>query len=229
MPQRASRDYLESSVATCSGDQTHDRRPLRSEPMPTWTLLILAVGLSADACAVAMGRGLLLRDGIATTALVLGGAFGLAQGVMPVIGWLLGQTFADHVSSVAPWIAFVLLTGVGVKMIHDALGSSDHHDGTRASTGSSGATTAARSGRPARSEILILAIATSLDALAVGVSLAMLDVSIWWTSLTIGVVTATLCSAAVFIGHKVGSRFRGPAEVGGGLILLVIAVRVLII
>lgn len=196
--------------------------------MPTWTLLILAVGLSADACAVAMGRGLLLRDGIAATALVLGGAFGLAQGVMPMIGWLLGQTFADHVSSFAPWIAFMLLTGVGIKMIHDALGPSDRNDSDEAATGRSVVTTSARDGRPARGEILVLAIATSLDALAVGVSLAVLDVSIWWTSLTIGVVTATLSSAAVFIGHKVGSRFRGPAEVSGGLILLAIAVRVLI-
>lgn len=196
--------------------------------MSIWTLLILAVGLSADAFAVALGKGLRLRRDVSSAALILGGAFGLAQGAMPVTGWFLGSTFADHVSGFAPWIAFVLLAAVGIKMLHESLTASDGDTEPGREIGSGGAREPANGHGLKASEVIVLAIATSIDALAVGVSMAVLDVSIWWASAVIGVVTFTLATVAVYIGHTVGTRFRTPAEVLGGLILVGIGISVLL-
>lgn len=188
--------------------------------MSTWTILILAVGLAADAFAVSIGKGLLVREDVSRVALLLGGTFGLAQGIMPVFGWLLGSTFADRVHRFAPWIAFVLLAVVGVKMLHEAISRTDDVDVQRGGGGPDHWRNL--------TEILILAIATSIDAMAVGVSLAVLDVSIWFVSAVIALVTFALCSAAVFIGYTVGSRYRRPAEIVGGLALVGIGVHVLV-
>lgn len=189
--------------------------------MPTWTLLILAVGLSADAFAIAIGKGLRVRDDVTIAALILGGAFGLAQGTMPILGWFLGATFADRVSGFAPWIAFFILIAVGIKMLHESMSGGGGADAIPDPD------TAGRGHGLRLSEVAILAIATSIDAFAVGVSLAVLDVSIWWTSAVIGVVTFTLCAVAVFIGHAVGARFRTPAEVLGGFVLIGIGISVI--
>lgn len=185
--------------------------------MSTWTLLVLAIGLSADAFAISVGKGLQVSDGVATAALILGGAFGLAQAVMPILGWLFGNTFAERVSRFAPWIAFIILVAVGLKMLYEVF-TPDDDDVTTPTVGHGLGMT----------EVIVLAVATSIDALAVGVSMAVLDVSIWWTAATIGIVTFCLSATAVVIGHHAGTRFRRPAEIVGGLILIGIGIRVLI-
>lgn len=181
--------------------------------MSFYSLAVLALGVSADAFAVALGKGLQVKRYIPLVALILAAAFGLAQAMMPLLGWFLGTSFARLISPVDHWIAFGLLAGIGLKLIWEAVHPDQDTEGEF---------------RLRIKEIIILAVATSIDALAVGVSLAVLDVSILLAITTIGVITFASAYAAVFIGHHVGSRFRTPAEIMGGLILIGIGASVLV-
>lgn len=183
--------------------------------MSLGTLLVLALGVSADAFAVALGKGLQVRSSVVRSAFLLAVAFGLAQAIMPLLGWLLGSTFAELIAPIDHWVALVLLAGAGGKMVWEAL-----RPGNVERQGNG----------PALSvrEIMVLAAATSIDALAVGVSLAVVDIAIWVTVAVIGAVTFILSFAAVFIGHRVGARFRRPAEFVGGAILIGIGVQIFI-
>ena len=181
--------------------------------MTTWTLLLIALGVSADAFAVALGKGLSLRtlrvrDAL-TVALVCGGF----QALMPVIGWLLGTGLERWITTFDHWIAFGLLAAIGAKMIWEAFQADD--------------AAAPESGLRWR-ELLVLGVATSIDALAVGISLAVLDVDLLAAAATIGAVTAAVCFAGVYVGHRVGLALRRPAEVAGGLLLIVIGASILI-
>lgn len=181
--------------------------------MTTWTLLLVALGLSADAFAVALGKGLSLRRLRASQAWAIALTFGGFQGLMPVVGWLLGASLADRIKAVDHWIAFGLLAAIGAKMLWEALhGDDDVEPAT---------------GLKVR-ELLVLGVATSIDALAVGVSLAFLEAHVGLAALTIGVVTVAVSFAGVLIGHRVGLRLRRPAEIAGGLILVAIGVRILL-
>ncbi len=189
--------------------------------MSPWTLFLLALGVSADAFAVALGKGLQLRAHVLRTALVFATAFGLAQAIMPLLGYLLGSTFAEAIAPFDHWISFGLLALVGGKMLWEALTpdapvDADHpahvHD-----------TEAFRA-----REVVLLAVATSIDALAVGVSFAFLDVNVWVAIAAIGFVTFALSFAAVFVGFRLGTRFRRPAEILGGLVLIGIGVQILV-
>lgn len=155
------------------------------------------------------------------TALVFATAFGLSQAIMPLLGWLLGSTFADAIAPWDHWISFGLLALVGGKMLWEALSpdapvDAEHpehvHD------------TEAFSGR----EVVLLSIATSIDALAVGVSFAFLNVDVAIAVTTIGLVTFALSFLAVFVGYRIGTRFRRPAEIVGGLVLIGIGTQILI-
>lgn len=196
-------------------------RPTLEPAISPWTLLLLALGVSADAFAVALGKGLQLRAHVLRTALVFATAFGLAQAVMPLLGWLLGSTFAEAIAPFDHWISFGLLALVGGKMLWEALTPEAPAD----------------TEHPAHvhdieafrmREVVLLAIATSIDALAVGVSFAFLDVNVWIAIAAIGVVTFVLSFAAVFVGYRLGTRFRKPAEIVGGLVLIGIGVQILI-
>lgn len=195
--------------------------PFRGAVISAWTLLLLALGVSADAFAVALGKGLQLRAHVLRTALVFATAFGLSQAIMPLLGWLLGSTFADAIAPWDHWISFGLLALVGGKMLWEALSpdapvDAEHpehvHD------------TEAFSGR----EVVLLSIATSIDALAVGVSFAFLNVDVAIAVTTIGLVTFALSFLAVFVGYRIGTRFRRPAEIVGGLVLIGIGTQILI-
>ena len=195
--------------------------PFRGAVISAWTLLLLALGVSADAFAVALGKGLQLRAHVLRTALVFATAFGLSQAIMPLLGWLLGSTFADAIAPWDHWISFGLLALVGGKMLWEALSpdapvDAEHpehvHD------------TEAFSGR----EVVLLSIATSIDALAVGVSFAFLNVDVAIAVTTIGLVTFALSFLAVFVGYRIGTRFRRPAEILGGLVLIGIGTQILI-
>lgn len=182
--------------------------------MSLWTLLLIALGVSADAFAVALGKGLHLRRLTRRDALSLSLAFGLFQALMPVVGWLLATGFRERITEWDHWIAFGLLGLIGGKMIHEALtsGSDDEPDAE---------------GIGVR-ELLLLSFATSIDALAVGISFAFLDVAIGPAAVLIGVVTAAVSLAGVLIGHRAGLRFRKPAEIAGGVILIGIGTRILL-
>ncbi len=185
--------------------------------MSFWSLLVVAVGVSADAFAVALGKGVQVRTAVLRVALVVAGAFGLAQAVMPLLGWLLGSAFAAAIAPFDHWIAFVLLAAIGGKMLWEAFGPQRGDD-------EPAATASALSLR----EIALLALATSIDALAVGVSFAFLNVPLWVAVVSIGLVTFALSFAAVFVGHRIGTRWRKPAEIIGGLVLIGIGTQILI-
>ncbi|MFB9313484.1 manganese efflux pump MntP family protein [Nocardioides plantarum] len=177
------------------------------------TLFLIAVGLSADAFAVALGKGLQMKRLSGRGVLALALTFGLFQGLMPVLGWAVATGFRDYVTSIDHWIAFVLLAAIGGKMIWEAFGDDDEDDGD---------------GRVPFGELMLLGVATSIDALAVGISFAFLDVSVAGAATLIGVTTFVLTAVGVWLGHRAGVKFRGPAEVVGGLVLIGIGLKILL-
>ncbi|HEU0104304.1 MAG TPA: manganese efflux pump MntP family protein [Mycobacteriales bacterium] len=179
--------------------------------MSSLTLVLIAFGVSADAFAVAVGKGLQMRRLDLRTAATIALAFGVFQAGMPVVGWLLGSQLERVVTTYDHWLAFALLVGVGGKMLHEAV------------AGSGAPGSAALSWR----QLLVLSVATSIDALAVGISFAFLPVSIVPAVLLIGAVTLAVSFAGVLLGHRAGARWRGPAEVAGGLVLILIGFRIL--
>ena len=178
-------------------------------------LFLIAVGLSMDAFAVSIGKGLGMRKLDVRQALVIALFFGGFQALMPVIGWALGEQFAHYVTAVAHWIAFALLAFIGGKMLWDAF----HEDG-----GLEEEDVARLSIR----ELLLLAIATSIDALAVGVTFAFLDVNIVPAVTLIGVTTFVISFGGVVIGHQFGSRWEKASTVAGGIILICIGIKIVL-
>jgi putative Mn2+ efflux pump MntP len=177
-------------------------------------LLLVAVGVSADAFAVALGKGLHMKTFDLRHAIAIAVAFGGFQAVMPLVGWVLASQFARYITGVDHWVAFGLLCLIGLKMIVDAVrGHDDAEEDSDA--------------LPVR-ELLVLAVATSIDALAVGISFAFLPVSIWRAVVLIGVCTLVLSFVGVLLGRRVGARYGAPAEIAGGVILILIGTRVVL-
>ncbi|HYG87780.1 MAG TPA: manganese efflux pump MntP family protein [Azospirillum sp.] len=177
------------------------------------TTLILAFSLSMDSFAAALGTGAVLRRPSLAEALRVGFLFGGVQLAMPLIGFALGLTFATYVQAVDHWIAFLLLLGVGGKMLWGSV--SDEGDDTPA-------------GRLALGQLFLMAVATSVDAAAVGVSLAVVDVDIVGVCLLIGLVTFGMASSGVLMGRAAGPLFGKRAELIGGLGLIAIGVKILV-
>jgi len=183
--------------------------------MSFWPLFLIAVGVSADAFAVALGKGLHMRRLSYPHALIIGGTFGLFQALMPLLGYFLGTRFSEYIADYDHWIAFVLLAGVGGKMLWEAFSS--HEDKEKDSD-----TIDVR-------ELLVLAVATSIDALAVGISFAFFgEISIYWAVAMIGITTFVISFIGVLVGHRVGIRFGAPAEIVGGVILILIGLSILL-
>jgi putative Mn2+ efflux pump MntP len=182
--------------------------------MSFFALLLVAVGVSADAFAVALGKGLHMKTFDLRHALAIAVAFGGFQAVMPLLGWLLASQFARYITGVDHWVAFALLFLIGAKMIWEAVrGGADEEEDSDL--------------LPVR-ELLVLAVATSIDALAVGISFAFLPVSITRAVVLIGVCTLVLSFVGVLAGRRVGARFGAPAEIAGGVILILIGTRVVL-
>ena len=185
--------------------------------MTLWELLLLAIGVSMDAFAVSIGKGLSVKRVTAREILSVALWFGGFQALMPVIGYFLGVSFADLVTKVDHWIAFGLLALIGGNMIREAIkdrrgeGEHGHADSSFAFK-----------------TMFLLAIATSIDALAVGVSLAFLNVNIWRSVAIIGLTTAAFSAVGLLIGKKVGCRFHETAQILGGLILIGIGIKILV-
>lgn len=175
-------------------------------------LLIIAIGVSMDAFAVSVCKGLSVTS-LRPKHLILSGIwFGSFQALMPLAGYFLGIYFSDLVSEVDHWIAFVLLCMIGLKMIKD----SRSDDCSVAAPDFSFRT------------MLAMAIATSIDAMAVGISFAFLKVDIWMPVLLIGVTTALFSASGVWIGNLFGSRYKASAEMAGGIMLVLIGAKILI-
>jgi putative Mn2+ efflux pump MntP len=178
-------------------------------------LFVIAVGLSMDAFAVSVCKGLSVTKAKPSHYLTAGLYFGGFQALMPLVGWLLGSQFAQMIQSVDHWIVFFLLGGIGGKMIWDAF----HEEEADAS---------ADPDRLDYRELTVLAVATSIDALAVGISFAFLEVRVVPSVLLIGLVTFLLCVGGVRIGHRFGARYSGRATLCGGVILILIGLRILL-
>ncbi len=176
------------------------------------TLFTLAVGLSMDAFAVAVCKGLAMQKVTLKNAAVVGIWFGGFQALMPLGGYILGVQFKDKINSVDHWIAFVLLCIIGVNMLREAL--SKEEEKTDASLN--------------WKAMLVLAVATSIDALAVGVTFAFLNVNILSAVLFIGVITFALSLAGVKIGNLFGAKYKSKAEFAGGIILIILGVKILL-
>lgn len=176
------------------------------------SLFILALALAMDAVAVSLVRGSAEGHNL-SEAIKLGAVFGLAQGLMPLVGWVLGVAFAGAFRSFDHWIAFSLLGLLGVRMLHEGLtGDGTKEVETRASVLS----------------LLVAAFATSIDAAAAGITLPLLGVAIPVACLVIGFTTGALCIAGYLVGTKVSSKTGKWAEIAGGLVLLGLGTRILI-
>lgn len=180
-------------------------------------ILLIGIGLSMDAFAVAICKGLAMPGKVDRKgALLIALYFGVFQAVMPALGWLLGSQFARYVTQMAPWIAFVLLVWIGGSMIRESLSKEEKEE--------------AEMGAVSHKELLVLAVATSIDALAVGVTFSMLElaVSIGAAVALIGCTTFVISLGGVYVGNVFGARYKGKAEFVGGAILILIGVKILL-
>ena len=184
------------------------------EKMSLFSVFLIGIGLSMDACAVSFAKGICLRRQVKTYALKLGLAFGLFQALMPLIGWWVGTYFESFITAVDHWIAFFLLGFIGVNMIRESKEAEAECDTYVDSI-------------PAK-DILLLAVATSIDALAVGISFAFLKVDIIPAVCLIGITTFIISCIAVFLGNKIGGKLGKYAEITGGVILILIGLKILI-
>ena len=190
--------------------------------MDIFTLLAISVALSMDAFSVSICKGLATKKFSFKTALLCGLWFGGFQALMPIIGYFLGAQFEHLITSFDHWIAFGLLLIIGVNMIREALSEDDSTDNGQQSTGECSCTCTGFK------TMLMMAIATSIDALAVGVSFAFLSVNIWKSVAVIGVTTFLFSFVGVKIGNIFGSRYSKAAEITGGVILIGLGLKILL-
>ena len=181
-------------------------------------LLLLAVGVSMDAFAVSVCKGLAMKKVTLKAEMTCGLWFGGFQALMPTIGFFLGTLFAEAIESVDHWVAFVLLAIIGVNMLKEAFekeeecGCCDEHNADLSVK-----------------TMFVMAIATSIDALAVGISLAMAgNVNIWLAAAFIGICTCSLSAVGVKIGNVFGSRYEKKAQIAGGAILILLGLKILL-
>lgn len=182
-----------------------------------FTLLLMGVGLAMDAFAVSICKGLSMRKVNKKQCLVIGLFFGGFQALMPFIGWVLGSQFEQYITSIDHWIAFILLGFIGGKMVVEAIREKDE------------AVEVGKMDPPLDlKEMFILAIATSIDALAVGITFAFLQVPIVEAISIIGITTFVISVIGVYVGNFFGNRYKKKAELAGGMILILIGLKILL-
>lgn len=182
--------------------------------MGFWELFLTGVGLSADAFAAALCQGLHMKRLNWARAALVGLFFGGFQALMPLLGYLLGSQLERYIRSVDHWIVFALLLFIGGKMVVETLRGGEEE--------------ACKSGRSFVTGLLLLAVATSIDALAVGISFAFLQVTILPAVALIGATTFALSALGVGIGSRFGTRFQRQAGIAGGVILMLIGIKILL-
>lgn len=179
--------------------------------MKVWELFVIAVGLSMDAFAVSICKGLSTKDVRREHMVVTGLYFGGFQALMPLAGYLLGSRFQSMIQRVDHWIAFVLLALIGANMVRESRGEAEHLDDSFTP-----------------GTMLPLAVATSIDALAVGVIFAFLNVRIIPAAALIGVTTFALSAIGMRLGNVFGARYQARAELAGGIVLILMGVKILL-
>ena len=179
--------------------------------MDLLTLLTLAVGLAMDAFAVSICKGLAMREKVLKKGVIVGLWFGGFQALMPTIGFFLGTQFKDQITSIDHWIAFVLLGLIGINMVKEALSNDEEQADASIEI----------------KEMFMLAVATSIDALAVGITFAFLNVHIVSAASMIGVCTFLISFAGVKIGNIFGTKYKSKAELAGGIILILLGFKIL--
>lgn len=175
-------------------------------------LLLLAAGLSMDALAVSVCKGLSVEKTEIKHMAIAGLWFGGFQALMPIIGYFLGTTFMKYISSFDHWVAFGLLFIIGLNMMKESFATENE-----AVSSSFGFKT-----------MFLMAVATSIDALAVGITFALLNVNIWGAAAIIGITTFLFSAAGIKIGGIFGSRFKSRAELAGGVILIILGTKILL-
>lgn len=181
-------------------------------------LFLLAVGLSMDAFAVSVCKGLAMKRATLKAEATCGLWFGGFQALMPTIGFFLGALFADAIEAFDHWVAFALLAIIGINMLKEALEKKDESGDNPEKDADLSVKT-----------MFLMAVATSIDALAVGISLAMVGgVNIWLAAAFIGICTCLLSALGVKIGNVFGSRYEKKAELAGGVILILLGVKILL-
>ena len=172
---------------------------------------LIALGLAMDAFSVAICKGLSMKKLEIKKAVIIGLYFGIFQGIMPVLGFLLGGTVAETIEKYDHWIAFVLLAIIGINMIREAFDEDEEV-----------------TDKVDFKSMIWLAIATSIDALTVGVTFSFLNVNIWFAALLIAIITCILSILGVMIGNKFGCKYKSKAEVAGGIVLILMGIKILI-
>ena len=177
-------------------------------------LILISLSLSADAFSVSLCKGLKMEKFNLKHALVTGGFFGFFQALMPVVGWLLGMQFITYIEKYDHIVAFALLVFIGVKMIIDAVKNKDKEEGG--------------AGLDIK-ELFIMAVATSIDALAVGITFSFeTELNIFFAAAVIGAITFIVCVGGVYTGHRFGAKFKSKAAIAGGIILILLGIKILI-
>lgn len=178
-------------------------------------LILISIGLAMDAFAVSICKGIKMTSRKIWHVIVIAFFFGGFQMLMPIIGWLLGKRFETYITAFDHWITFALLLIIGGKMVLESFKKDNDEDEKL-------------NDKFDFKEILVLAIATSIDALAIGITFAFLKVNIILASSLIGIITFTLSMIGVFIGRLVGGKFKNKAELLGGIILMLIGTKILL-
>lgn len=182
--------------------------------MSLWEIIVIAISLSMDALAVAICKGLSVEKITMKEATLVGLYFGIAQAVMPIIGYFLASAFSSYIKAIDHWIAFVLLTLIGLNMIVESLRKDDKEESCI--------------NQFSFKALFPLAIATSIDALAIGVTFAFFSVNIALSSSLIGIITFTLSLLGAKLGAKLGEKFKKNAERLGGSVLIFMGIKILI-
>jgi len=180
--------------------------------MELFEIIAIGIGLAMDAFAVSICKGLSMKKIDWKKAIIIALYFGIFQALMPVLGYFLGSTFSSFVQSVDHWIAFILLAIIGGNMIKDSTDDEVEK----------------RNDKVDVKTMLLLAIATSIDALAVGVTFAFFEVNLLLSISIIGIITFVLSFLGVIIGNKFGDKFQNRAELAGGIVLIIIGLKILL-
>lgn len=191
------------------------------------SIIFTAIALAMDAFAVSITKGMTLKSLSKGIAIKIALFFGVFQAAMPLIGWILGIGFQDHIKAIDHWVALILLSILGGKMIYEFYkGRKEEKDEVNDAEIEVSTTLESDKDELSNKELTTLAIATSIDALAVGISFAFLDVNIILSSLIIGVITFIICFIGVIAGKKIGGLFKDYAELIGGIILIIIGINI---
>ncbi|UYL07229.1 manganese efflux pump MntP family protein [Bdellovibrio sp. SKB1291214] len=190
--------------------------------MTPLSILIMSFSMSADAFAVSISKGVSMKHPSIKEALKVGLLFGAVEAITPLLGWLAGSTASSFIESIDHWVCFVILAIVGGKMIYESLQQDDEEESDESEIKSSS--------KLGRIGILILtAVGTSIDAAAVGVSMAFMNVNIWTAALSIGAATTMMVTIGMMAGHYLGVKVGKYAEAGGGVALIAIGTHMLLV